>query len=430
MSDSTAASPAAHHAAHEAAPAGWWSRYRTLYAKLPPGAQMIGLQLWLPLVFVIAFCFCYIAAFHQPSPHQVPVAVVGQSSQVRTAAEALQRGSGDSLKVTIEPNLATARADVRDGDLAAAYVPDAAKPTLILASAASYQLSAVAKATFQATAAATGGTLQVDDLAALPAHDSYGTTLFYLTLVWTIGGYMVGMFIGMMGAALSHRFRFGIVAGASVLLPLIATVIVKYALGALTGNFWALWGIGALTSLAIGLVVNGLGYFLGRFVTAAALIVFVFANVPASGGAYPPEFLPEPFRALHHVVSGTGTLDMARSVVYDVGPGAGRGALILVCYAVAGLLLSLVGKQFFGWRTKRRMARSAPPSMMIAAQMAAMAAASAAQAASAGSHQADEAAAADDARARRAQEEEARRSAYAAGEADGDAAAAVTGAEV
>jgi len=418
--------------AHEAKPAGLWSRYRAQYEKLPPGAQMIGLQLWLPLVFVIAFCFCYIAAFHAPAPHQVSVAVIGQGTHAQAAADALQKGAGDSLRVRLEPDVAAARADVRDGDLAAAYLPDAKKPTLILASAASYQLSAVAKATFQATASATGGTLQVDDLAALPAHDAYGTTLFYVTLVWTIAGYMVGMFVGMMGGALKHRMRIGILAAAGVVLPLISTLIIVYALGAVSGNFWELWGIGVATAFTIGLVVNGLGYFLGRFVTAAALILFVFANVPGSGGAYPPEFLPQPFRALHNVVSGTGTLDMLRSVVYDVGPGAGRGAIILAVYAAVGVLLSVVGKRFFVWRMGRRAARGARPTMMIAAQLAAMAAASSASPAT-GAHAAPEdegAVSVEELRARQEDDEAAaRRSAYAAQEMDGDAVAAVTGAE-
>ena len=35
-----------------------WMRYRRQYARLSPPVQMIGLQLWLPLLFVIVFCLC------------------------------------------------------------------------------------------------------------------------------------------------------------------------------------------------------------------------------------------------------------------------------------------------------------------------------------------------------------------------------------
>ena len=158
-------------------------------------------------------------------------------------------------------------------------------------------------------------TLQQTDLAPLPSRDSYGTSLFYLTLVWTIAGYMVAMFVGMMGSGLGHRVRLGIIAGGAVVLSLLSTLIVRFLIGAVDAHFWALWATGLGTGLAIGLVVNGLAYFFGRFVTGAALLLFVFANIPSSGGAFPPEFMPEPFRSLHSVVSGTGTIDVLRSVV-------------------------------------------------------------------------------------------------------------------
>ena len=123
-----------HHGTHEQQPSGLWTRYRAQYEKLPPGAQMIGLQLWLPLVFVIAFCFCYIAAFHAPAPHQVPVAVVGTGAQTQSFAQRLQANSAGALSVRVEPSIGAARAAVRSGDLAAAYAPGTTSARLILAS--------------------------------------------------------------------------------------------------------------------------------------------------------------------------------------------------------------------------------------------------------------------------------------------------------
>lgn len=359
---------------------GLWTKYRAQYAKLPPGLQMIGLQLWMPFFFVIFFCLCYVFAFHAPQPHGIPTAVIGTGPQTSQFAQQLQQSSGGTLDVAVEPSAAAAQQDVRTGDLAAAYAPGTGTATLYVASGAQFQLAAVAKATFGATAAAQHATLHIEDLAPLPSNDSYGTSLFYLTLVWIICGYMVGMFVGMMGASLAHRFRFAIIIGADLLLTLISVVLVRYVVGAVRADFFALWGIGVFTAVSVGLVVNGLGYFFGRFVTGAALLLFVFANIPSSGGAFPPEFMPEPFRALHSVVAGTGTIDVLRSLVYNVGPGAGRGALIIAVYAVVGLTLSFVGKLYFDWRTARRKARDAAPSMMFAAQQAAMAAAASASA--------------------------------------------------
>ncbi|WNY33910.1 hypothetical protein Q9Q99_19205 [Curtobacterium flaccumfaciens] len=42
-------------------------------------------------------------------------------------------------------------------------------------------------------------TPKVTELAPLPAWDEYGTVAMYVMLAWCIGGYMVAMFIGIMG---------------------------------------------------------------------------------------------------------------------------------------------------------------------------------------------------------------------------------------
>lgn len=355
-----------------AAPAGAWTRYRSAYAKLPPSVQMIGLQVWLPALFVLLFCFCYIFAFHSPTPKDVPVAVVGQSQTVSSFAATLQRGSNGALTVKTVATAAEARAQVRSGELAAAYIPGATSSQLVIASGAQFQLATLAKDVFAPIAAQQKIAMTIDDLAPLPKGDTYGTALFYMTLVSTIGGYMIAMFVGLMGAPLRHRARVGIIAGFSILFPLVSTLLLRFPLGVISGHFIAVWAIGSATAFAIGLVVNGLSYFLGRFVTGAALFIFVFLNVPSSGGAFPAELVPEPFRWLHPFVSGTGTLDLYRHVIYNVGPGPWAGILVLACYAAGGVILTIAGRPYARRRVARRAARGARPSMMQAAQHAAM----------------------------------------------------------
>jgi hypothetical protein len=390
---------------------GLRTRYRAQYAKMPPAIQMIGLQLWLPVFFVLAFGLCYIYAFHAPSPSHVPVGIVGTGGAVTSFADALQSNSHGALSVHVVSSLATARAEVTDGTLAAAYVPGATQAHLVVASGAQFQLASIAREIFAPVAAAQHATLVVQDVAALPARDSFGTSVFYLTLVWIIGAYMPGMFVGLMGANLRHRSRLAIIAGASILLPLLSTGLARL-VGAVDGHFWSLWALGMATAFAVGLVVNGMSYFFGRFVTGVALFLFVFLNVPASGGAYPPELVPEPFRFLHDYVIGTGTLDVLRRILYGVGPEAWHGWLLIGGYAVAGVLLTVVGRVHHLRKTAKRKANGAPPSMMVAAQTAALAA---------NGHGAAPTPA-DDA------EDRARVSEYGADEAEEDAVAAVTGA--
>ncbi|GAA4684519.1 ABC-2 transporter permease [Frondihabitans cladoniiphilus] len=376
MTTTITKTPATGHAEHRHAEhkRGAYDRFRDQYEKLPPGVQLIGLQLWLPVFFVIAFCFCYVLAFHAPSPHNIPVQIVSSNSQTNDAvASGLTKSAGGELLVSTSTDLATAKTQVMNGTYAGVYVPGATSSTLYIASGNQYQLATLTKTVFTAVATASKTTLTVDDLAPLPAHDSFGTTLFYVTLATTIGGYMVAMFIGMMGAALRHRTRFAILGGAAIVLPFIVTLI-THLIGAVTANFFVTWGIASATAITIGVVVNGLSYFLGRFVTGAALLIFVFMTVPASGGAYPPEFLPGFFRWVHPFVSGTATINLFRHAAYGVGPSPLLGYLLLACYAAVGLILTFVGRPLWVRRQRKAAIHHKRPTMMAAAQMAAMSA--------------------------------------------------------
>lgn len=348
------------------------ARYRRWYETLPTPLRMIGLQAWLPAFFLIAFVFCYLFAFHAPVLKDVPVAIVGESTSVTAMAHQIEASSEGKVSVSVVDTMADAKERVAHGNLAAAYAPGRdGEAHLVVASADGYQLASLTQQFFQPVAAASGSSLTVDDLAPLPANDAFGSTLFYLTLVCIIVGYMMGMFVGMMGAALKHWQRFAVVAGASVTFSLVVALLSSYVVRVVDGHFWELWLIGGATSLAVGLAVNALAYFFGRFVTGAALVVFVFLNVPASGGAYPPELVPQPFRFLHEFVIGTGTLNLLRRAVYDIGPAEWHGWLLIGSYAIGGVALALVGKPYFLARSRRRRAEG-KISMMVAAQIASL----------------------------------------------------------
>ncbi|WP_288466106.1 hypothetical protein [uncultured Curtobacterium sp.] len=111
---------------------------------------------------------------------------------------------------------------------------------------------------------------------------------------------------------------------------------------------------------------------MGRFVNGATLLLFVFANVRSSGGAYPPELVPQPFRFLHGLVSGTATINLLRRDVYGVGPDEWHGWVTLLCYIGAGVLLALVGRPLFVARARRHRANGHRP-MTVTAQIANMA---------------------------------------------------------
>jgi hypothetical protein len=326
--------------------------FRRWFATLHPSLQLVLLQLWMPLFFIVMFCVCYVAAFHAPAPHDVPVGVIGSSQSMST----LESGIGKALRGTIVftnyGNATSAEHAVIRGTAASAYDP--ATHVLYVAGAHQFQASSLMQRMLVPVLSAEGTVPTVKDLAPLPAHDAFGMTSMYLMLAWCIGGYMTAMFIGLMGAPLMHRTRLAVIVGLGLAISIVTNILVGPVIGAIDGHFWPLvlmsWG----WVVAIGLAVNGLSYFFGRFIALPAMVVFVFLSIPSSGAAYPPWMMPEPFAWLNNVVVGSGITEMIKHAVYGVGPGYARGLIMMACYALAGLLLMLAGKPYWEARRVRR----------------------------------------------------------------------------
>ena len=103
---------------------GW---YRRWFSTLHPSLQLVLLQLWMPVFFIVMFCLCYVAAFHAPSVHDAPVGVVGE------ATLPLSENAAISVDPTGFDTAAEAKAAVVHGTVAAAYDPSST--TLYVASA-------------------------------------------------------------------------------------------------------------------------------------------------------------------------------------------------------------------------------------------------------------------------------------------------------
>jgi hypothetical protein len=329
--------------------------YKRRYARMHPARQMVGLMLWLPASVVILFSLCYIGALHAPAPHDVPIGVVGTSTNDQQLASDLQASSKGALRVnTIRAANAAA---VRSGKLAAAFVPGSPghPAKVIVASANGYQLAEYAQQTLAPLAAAERTTVRVDDVAPLPAgHDNLGTVSFFITLVATLGGYLLGVFCGQQGAPLRRRDRWSVVAAMGALLSLLVTGISGPILGAFTGHFFEAWAVTYATVLVAGLVTDALGYYFGRFLIVPALVLFVFINVPSGGGTYPVTFVPGIFRWLNHIVLSSYDVPLMRHVLYGVGPHVARGIYGLAAYGATGVILALAGPYFVRWRQHRR----------------------------------------------------------------------------
>lgn len=192
------------------------------------------------------------------------------------------------------------------------------------------------------------------DIAPLPPGDM-GMTPMYLMLAWCISGYLCAMFIGLMGGPLRRSTRFAIIGVVGVCLSFLSSFLVSFAIGAIKGHFFQLWGLGFCWAVAIGIAVNGLSYYVGRFIAVPSMTIFIFLSIPSSGAAMPHWLMPQPFDWLNHVVVGSGITEMLKRLIYNVGPGYSRGWYMLLGYLVVGLVLTWFGRPYWEWRRVRQL---------------------------------------------------------------------------
>ncbi|MET8009462.1 hypothetical protein ABZU86_30850 [Streptomyces sp. NPDC005271] len=119
---------------------------------------------------------------------------------------------------------------------------------------------------------------------------------------WTVGGYLFAALLGVSKGARPATVRRAaqrLLAAVpyAVLSGLGGAAIVGPLLGALTGHFLALWGIGALAVFGAAAVTIALQVLFGVLGIGVTVLLFVVLGNPSAGGAYGPELLPPFWRA-------------------------------------------------------------------------------------------------------------------------------------
>lgn len=88
------------------------------------------------LLFQLIMVGSYVGAFHNPRPHDVPVAVVGPTPVVAQGALQATPNADGALALSVAADEPSATRKIIDGDLYAALVLGAAGDQLLVASAA------------------------------------------------------------------------------------------------------------------------------------------------------------------------------------------------------------------------------------------------------------------------------------------------------
>jgi hypothetical protein len=293
------------------------------------------------LVLMLAFAFSYVGAFHDLTPHQVPVAVVGPPA----VAAQLNRLPGDPLDARQASSRPDALSQIDDREVYGAY--EAATNRLFVASAANRATAIALEGTFDRVAAAQRGpAVRVTDVKPLPPKDSNGTAAFYAMIAWMFGGYIASTLIGLIGSPRSRSgqraaARIGALAGFGIVAGILSVVMLRASFGVFSGHVVALCAIAALTIFASGAATAGIQAAAGPAGTGLVILVFVILGNAASGGPFARPLLPGLWSTIGGVLPPGASVDLARSALFFDGARIAGPILVLVGCAALGTALAL-----------------------------------------------------------------------------------------
>jgi len=308
---------------------------------MAPTPKAVTLVLVPALVLMLAFAFFYVGAFHEPTPHHVPLAVVGPP----TVAAQLNRLPGEPLDARQASSRNDALSQINDRKVYGAY--EAATNRLFVASAANRATAVALEETFNIVAAAQGRpAVRVTDVKPLPRADPNGTAAFYAVIAWMFGGYIGSTLIGLIGSARSTSrkraaARLGALAELSVVGGILSVVMLRASFGAFSGHVVAMCAIGALTIFSSGAATAGIQAAAGPAGTGFVILVFVILGNSASGGPFARPLLPGLWRTVGGVLPPGASVDLSRSALFFGGSRIAGAIIVLVVWAVLGTALAL-----------------------------------------------------------------------------------------
>jgi hypothetical protein len=298
----------------------------------------VAASLLIALALLLAFVWAFVAAYHQPQPHDLPLGVVApptQSAQIRAALAAHAPGA---FHVERYSSSADAVAAVRRDSLSGALVVRSGTALVIVASAGGEPATMVIVSALSAMAQQAHLRLTVRDVRPLPSHDPQGISAFFVVFGLVLASFLFAAALYALGRSLSLGVRLGALAVFVILAGLATGLVVDPLLGALTGHFWQVALLAALVALAVSAVTAALAQLLGPpGIGLAALLLIILGN-SSSGGPVPYRFLPDGFRQISQFFPSGAGVTGVRHAVYFAGNSMTQPLLVLVGWALAGLL--------------------------------------------------------------------------------------------
>ncbi|MER6441896.1 ABC transporter permease [Streptomyces sp. NPDC001185] len=267
------------------------------------------------------FAGSYTYAMANPTPHHVPVAVVGDRDKARGQVflGRLEKALGASVTVHVYPDVRAALAGVEQQRVFAVLEAPRGNGRTVVLDLASASGASVAQLLAQAAPQAgkeTGVDVVVRDVKPLQKGDPRGLALFYISLAAVIIGFVGAIQLNVNASGLRPPERVAFTAAYALLGGFTIAAVVDWLLGTLRLPFFESWMILSLTMFTTGMVYTMLNALLGRWALIPTWGVMVLLGNPSSGGAVSWPLLPSPLGTIGRWLPPGASVNAQHTAVY------------------------------------------------------------------------------------------------------------------
>ena len=286
--------------------------------------------------FVAIFVALTLSAFHKPTPHDLPVGIVGSAAVTRQVEHALGIAAPGAFRFRSYPSEASATTGIAQREVDGALVASGANLRLLVTAAGGTGPEQALSGAFAAVAARSGRHLLVSDVVPPRASDTQALSSWFVVLSVLIPSLAAGSASALAFRRAPRAWAVTAPVAAAVVSGAVAAAIADGIAG--LGNYAAIAGIAALFSLAVAAPTALLARIRPPLV-ALAVLAFIVFGIPASGGpANLASFTPGFLRVLSPVLPLGIAASTIRNVVYFGGHATTAYIWTLAAWALAGVV--------------------------------------------------------------------------------------------
>lgn len=314
----------------------------------PPAAiRAAGIVVALTVVLAIVALAFALPAVHT-APRDVPIgaagpqAAGGQGTPQGSGVEAmLNQHAPGAFAITYYPGEAALRDAVLHRDIYGGLVFGDDGPTLMIATGGSPIVAQALTQIADGIARQTGTRVQIEDLAPPTVDDPRGAGLAASALPITLAALLPAVALVLMLRREIWTRVTAMVVFSGVSAVTIAALL-RFVLGSIDRNFWAVTAGLTLGVLAAGLTIMGLGSVFGRAGLIVGALLALLVGNPLSGLNSAPEMLPGGWGQLGQWLPQGANATLLRSTAFFDGAGGAMPIIVLACWVVVGAALMVI----------------------------------------------------------------------------------------